>query len=131
METLDTVQQHHTQLSSEAVFLKKEIDFLLKILKNCYSTSVSDERIKLLDSFWKNFDRHLSDLDQLVSHIALQENKYSMRHKNHPVNSIIPDNKEETFKLKMNFIQIEIKLLKESFYEFMHGCNACVFKTNQ
>lgn len=130
MKTLDAIHQNHTRLSSDAVFLKKEIDFLLKILKNCYSSSVNDDRIKLLDSYWKSFDHNLMAIDQLLNRVQVEENKFTSWYKNQPMDSIFPETKENEFKSKMNAIQDEIKIIKESFYTFMHGCSACAFKTN-
>jgi hypothetical protein len=129
MKTLDAIHQNHTQLSSEAVFLKKEIDFLLNILKNCYSASVNDDRIKLLDSYWKSFDQNLIDLDQLLTRVQLEEKKITSWYKNQPMNSIFPETKGNDFNLSLSSIEFKIKTLKESFYEFMHGCSACAFKT--
>ena len=128
MKTLDAIQQNHTQLFSEAVFLIKEIDFLLKILKNCYSSSVDDDRIKLLDSYWKSFDQNLIDIDQLLDRLQLEEKKCSSWYKNQHMDSVFFKTKENEFKLKMNTIQDEIKIIKESFYAFMNGCSACSFK---
>lgn len=130
MKTLDTVHHHHIELSSEILFLKKEIDFLIKILKNCYSSSVQSDKIKLMDSYWKSFNHNSEKLDHLLHRIQLEEKKNAGLYKNNPEDSLVADLKESEFSNGIKTIQNEIKLIKESFYEFMHGCNACALKTH-
>lgn len=130
MKTLDAVHHHHTELSNEILFLKKEIDFLLKILRNCYSSSVQADKIKLMDSYWKSFDQNKEKLDHLLDRIELEEKKNTNLYKNNPKDSLVNDQKESEFNRVIETVQFETKLIKESFYEFMHGCNACALKTH-
>jgi len=130
MKTLDAVHHHHTELTNEILFLKKEIDFLLKILRNCYSFLVQSDKIKLMDSYWKSFEQNSEKLDQLLNRIQLEEKKNVVLYKNNPDDSLVNDEKESDFSSKINTIQTETKLIKESFYEFMQGCNACTLKTH-
>ena len=130
MKTLDAVHHHHTALSNEILFLKKEIDFLLKILRNCYSSSVQADKIKLMDSYWKSFEQNSEKLEALNNRIQLEEKKNAVLYKNNPNDSLVNDEKELEFNNKIYAIQLETKLIKESFYEFMQGCNACTLKTH-
>src|SRR6478735_1450991 len=62
-----------TELGSEIIFLKEEIDFLLKILRNGYSSSLKLDKIKQLDSFWNGFEQNIKELNLLFTKI--QEEK--------------------------------------------------------
>jgi hypothetical protein len=103
------------ELTSEIIFLKKEIDFLMKLLRNGYSSSVTIEKIRLLDRYWKGFEDNISRLDSLLTLI----------------------NKEEKTLLNIDGINKEfytvdqgVKSLKDSFYEYMSGCCACSKKNH-
>lgn len=130
MKTLEEVHHQHTDLSNEILFLKKEIDFLLKILRNCYSSSVQADKIKLMDSYWKSFEQNSEKLDLLSNRIQLEEKKNATLYKNNPNDSLINNQKEAELNRVIDTIKFEIKLIKESFYEFMQGCNACTLKTH-
>ncbi|MDB5274576.1 MAG: hypothetical protein JWO58_2943 [Chitinophagaceae bacterium] len=130
MENRENLHQHHIEISSHTHFLKKEIDFLLKILKNCYSTSMDMERTKLLDSYWKRFEKSINDLDGVLSRIHKEEKSMAIHYKDLTMDADTLHLKEEQLTTKFNDIATEVKLLKESFYEFMHGCNACALKTH-
>ncbi len=60
----------YRDITNEANFLKKEISFLMKILTNCYSTSINVEKIKILDTYWKNFETNIVQLNVLQTEIA-------------------------------------------------------------
>jgi hypothetical protein len=130
MKTLEAIHHRHKELSNEIFFLKKEIDFLLKILRNCYSSSVQSDKIKLMDGYWKSFDHNKEKLDHLLNRIELEEKKNASLYKNTPDDILISDQKESEFNRIIETVQVEVKLIKESFYEFMQGCNACVLKTH-
>jgi len=83
-----------------------------------------------MDSYWKSFDQNNENLDQLLHRIQLEEKKDAVLYKSDPNNALVTDEKESEFAQKIQTIQTEIKLIKESFYEFMKGCNACTLKTH-
>ena len=83
-----------------------------------------------MDSYWKSFEQNSEKLDQLLNRIQLEEKKNAVLYKNNPDDSLVNDEKESDFSSKINTIQTETKLIKESFYEFMQGCNACTLKTH-
>jgi len=130
MENIEVIHQHHKEIASHTVFLKNEISFLLKILKNCYSTSINIERTKLLDSYWKRFDNHTLALDQVLNRIHKEEKSLAIHYKDVVMDTETLQLKENQLATKFNDIASEVRLLKESFYEFMQGCNACALKTS-
>lgn len=53
--TNDTLTRNFsTELLSEIDFLKKEIDFLLDLLRGGYSATLTMEAIRRLDNMWKS-----------------------------------------------------------------------------
>ena len=130
MENIEVIYQHHKEIASHTVFLKHEINFLMKILKNCYSTSINIDRTKLLDSYWKRFDSNLLALDKVLSRIHKEEKNLAIQYKDIVMDTETLHLKENQLTTKFNTIAIEVRLLKESFYEFMQGCNACALKTS-
>ncbi len=130
MENIEVIHKHHKEIASHTLFLKNEITFLLKILKNCYSTSMNIERTKLLDSYWKRFDNGTIALDQVLSRIHKEEKSIAIHYKDVLMDTETLTLKEDQLTAKFDSIATELRLLKESFYEFMQGCNACALKTH-
>ncbi len=130
MENIEVIHNHHIEIASQTAFLKNEITFLLKILNNCYSTSINIERTKLLDSYWKRFDRSMIALDNILSRIHKEEKSLSIHYKDIVLDNETLNIKEEQLTTKFNDTVNELRLVKENFYEFMKGCNACALKTH-
>jgi len=128
MKSLEELHIHHGNVSSEVQFLKKEIEFLLKILRNCYSTSIKLEKIKLLDAYWKGFEQNIEKLDFLLEKVNKEESSMAVLCQDGLINLEKTLFNEDNFLAKLRAIEREVKLLKESFYEFMQGCNACALK---
>lgn len=128
MKTLDAIQVQNSELSGKILFLKKEIDFLLKILRNCYSSSVQADKIKLMDSFWKGFEQNTNQLDLILTHIEQEERKNASLYRNVPEDSLVNDKKQSEFQKQVASIQAKLQSTKENFYEFMQGCSACALK---
>ena len=129
MNTVEEIHARQTNLRTDALFLKKEIEFLLNILSNCYSTSVDGEKIKRMDTYWKSFEANTRKLDLLITRIHLEEKTMTALYFD---GLIKPDDvfiKQTEATECFREISSEIKQLKERFYEFMQGCNACALKT--
>ena len=124
MKTAEELHTQHRETTSEIVFLKTEMEFLLKILRNCYSSKIVLERTKMMDSYWKVFEHTIKKLNILNSQIVEGENECGYLTKNELVgaDSQLP---EDPLVQVVKNVDAEIKILKASFYEFMHGCN-CV-----
>lgn len=129
MKNFDELHIHHKEITSDALFLKKEIEFLLKILRNCYSTSINLDKIKLLDSYWRSFEQNIDKLDLLLKRIRQEEKSMSVLYQEGSIDLESTLFGESAVLENYRNIEKEVKLLKESFYEYMHGCNACALKT--
>jgi len=129
MKNPEELLNTYNQISSETIFLKKEIEFLLKILRNCYSSSSNLEKIKLLDSYWKGFEKNIAELELVLQNTNQNENSLAYSYQNGMIEYNTYDFTNNPLIKKYKDIEKEVKLLKESFYEYMHGCNACSFKT--
>ena len=129
MKSFEELHIHHGEVSSEVQFLKKEVEFLLKILRNCYSTSVKLEKIKLLDAYWKGFEQNIEKLNSLSEKIMHEEQGMAVLCQDGLIDFERTLFNEDNHLAKLRTIEKEVKLLKESFYEFMQGCNACALKS--
>lgn len=130
MKNLQELHNYQHEISSEIHFLKKEIEFLLKILRNCYSASANLDKIKLLDGYWKGFEQNIDGLDLLLNRIKKQEKSMAVLAQGGLIDSEETSFKEDSLLVEFKEIDKGVKVLKESFYEFMHGCNACTLKNN-
>ena len=131
MKSFEGLHIRHEDVSSDVLFLKKEIEFLLKILRNCYSTSVKLEKIKLLDGYWKGFEQNIGKLDLLLERINKDENAMAVVSQDGLINEEQTHFNRDSFRVKLKAIDIDVRLLKETFYELMEGCGSCALKTNE
>jgi hypothetical protein len=129
MTNVAELTTENAQTASEILFLKKEIDFLMKLLRNGYSSTVTIEKIRLLDKYWKGFEDNIGRLDSLLFRITMEENMPSILSQNNTDENLTLSNKE-SFTEEFSLINNSVKALKESFYEYMSGCCACS-KKNQ
>lgn len=129
MQTVDVLTSRCTALRSDIMFLKKEIGFLLKILGNCYSSSIHDEQLKLQDGYWKQFEEQQQSLDSLDSRIQKEESRLVDLYLEGVIHAETVCTKQEQLQTSFNECYNDIKSLKESFYMYMNGCNACALKT--
>ena len=84
----------------------------------------------MLDGYWKSFETNIKKLEALEMQVKEEEKQLAALYQENLIDteqtlfndgSIIP----EYYK-----IMKEVKVFKESFYEFMNGCGACSFKPN-
>jgi hypothetical protein len=130
MKNASELHADHTELTSDIVFLKKEIDFLLKLLRNAYSISVNMEKIKLLDAYWKGFEQNIARLEELLGKIKKEENQLAALCQENLIDGEKTYFNEEETVSAFYKLNKEVRVLKESFYEYMSGCCACSYKTN-
>jgi len=126
MKKIAEVHTNHSELVSDINFLTREIMFLLRLLRNAYSTSVQNEEIKMLDAYWKQFEKYKGNLGDLLEKIHSEE----IRLKTSFINDgTILFNENERFQLNYQTLYKEIRLVKESFYDFIINsgkCNKCL-----
>lgn len=129
MQTVDVLTSRCTALRSDIMFLKKEIGFLLKILGNCYSSSIHAEQLKLQDGYWKQFEEQQMCLDSLDSIIQKEESRLVDLYLEGVIHAETVCTKQEQLQSSYEECYNDLKSLKESFYTYMNGCNACALKT--
>ncbi|WP_018342341.1 hypothetical protein [Cytophaga aurantiaca] len=129
MHTVDVLTSDCTALRSNILFLKKEISFLLKILGNCYSSSIHAEQLKLQDGYWKHFEEQQIYLDTLDVTVQKEESKLINLYLEGLIHAETVMDKQGKLQASFDACYNELKSLKESFYTFMNGCNACALKT--
>src|SRR6478609_6410844 len=103
MSTNTQVQIQQTELISEIDFLKIEINFLMKVLRNAYCASIADDKVKTLDSYWKSLESFTKQLEEILS---------------------MEDRSEDLYK-KLNK---EIRQYKVGLYNYMMDCKDCLIK---
>lgn len=128
MHTVDVLTIRCKALRSDIVFLKKEIHFLLKILGNCYSVSIHTDQLKLQDGYWKHFEEQQLQLSALNAMILKEESRLVDLYLEGIIHAETVNIKQEQLETTFSECYNDLKMLKESFYIFMNGCNACTLK---
>jgi hypothetical protein len=129
MHTVDVLTSRCTALRSDILFLKKEIGFLLKILGNCYSSSIHTQQLKLQDGYWKHFEEQQVQLDSLDKMIHKEESRLIDLYLEGLIHAETVIDKQHKIQASFDACYSDIKSLKEAFYTFMNGCSACALKT--
>ncbi len=116
--TNDTLTRNFsTELLSEIDFLKKEIDFLLDLLRGGYSATLTMEAIRRLDNMWKGFEDNIQRMEALSGLIATRNLK--------PRDSGIEKNRfeldDESIISEFYRISAALRAVKENFYDYMTG----------
>ena len=122
MNNLTEMPTENIEIVADIQFLIKEINFLLKLLKNGYSHSIKSEKIKLLDSFWKGFEDNLVKLKDLLSKIEGDTGNYSFK------SNTLGDSKKHPAGKEFKRISSAVNAIKDNFYLYMDGCCSCSFK---
>jgi hypothetical protein len=128
MNTNIELKPFQTEISKEITFFKKEIEFLLNLLKNCYSTSIEIEKVKQLDTYWKGFEDNIINLDLLLERIKKEENILARIYNEKPLEEQKPYSMNGDLMFEYGRILKTVKTLKEGFYKSMAGCCDCSFK---
>ncbi|HEX8549394.1 MAG TPA: hypothetical protein VF691_20705 [Cytophagaceae bacterium] len=124
MNSVTEIPTESLEIVSDIQFLKKEINFLLKLLKNGYSHSIKSEKIKLLDGYWKGFEESIRNLESLMSKVSEEKLMRSVGYVG------ITTKAAENAAMTKEYTRINnvVKVIKEGFYEYMDGCCSCSFK---
>ncbi len=122
MGNVNVLHRKHVELESNIQFYKQEINFLLKILTKEYSISIAHEKIvKLLDSYWKAFEKYYQELEELEGGIKIEENKILFLCKNEEGQLPLDEIDEEKLLNTYSKIIISLNNLKENLYKYMES----------
>jgi uncharacterized coiled-coil DUF342 family protein len=116
MKDIKQLHTQHLELNSEIAFLKQEIFFFLKLLSKAYSDSTDKRAIKILDGYWKEFERCREQMEAVSERIRNCEKhaKSLFAEK-----GIVRCQDDEECTIGLRQISRELKTIKESFYSFM------------
>ena len=128
MGTIDVLTSRCSAIQSDITFLQKEISFLLKILGNCYSASIHSEQLRLQDSYWKDFEEQKKNLDSLYENIEKEKLRLADLYLESVINTQTVHDKLSQLEYTYSECYTNLKSLKELFYLYMNGCNACTLK---
>jgi hypothetical protein len=125
MKKMNDLHAEHNVLSSEIAFLKQEIKFFLKILSKSYSSSGDNKRIKLLDAYWKEFEKYRDLLEEVSTRIKNCEVQIRTSFERNGITKC-QDDAECT--LSLENVKKNLRVLKESFYDFMIKSNHEIYE---
>lgn len=133
MSTINEVHSQHIELISEIEFMKTEIKFLMNVLRNAYCASIADSNVKTLDTYWKAFELISKQLDTIHSKVKTEEKVLTGMVKEDLLsidkNIVSQQNSsEDSGKGLYKKLNKEIKVYKESFYDYMIDCKECMIK---
>jgi len=122
MKRIAELHAGHIEIISEINFLKQEISFLLKLLRKAYSTTLYQEEVKILDAYWKEFEQDKENLEALQKSVNYEEQRMAAIYRSDRV-GVFKENADymSTFKK----ICSDLRLLKESFYDFVESSERC------
>jgi hypothetical protein len=126
MSQLNELHKDHLELESDLLFYKQEISFLLKIIAPEYSKSVSIEKIKLLDSYWKEFEKYYKKLEQLISEIKEHEYNLSLVYRENFKQMLSTKLTETGIVVEYINLRNALRAVKASLYDFLG--NAAIAK---
>jgi hypothetical protein len=118
-----TVADQHfdfREIESEIAFMKQEIQFFLKLLSKQYAISINCCKVKLLDGYWKEFEKYKAKLEEVESVVKQNEHSFadaSAVTGSDPDSLWVADGKN----IYQEFYEVikNIRTLKESFYAYM------------
>jgi hypothetical protein len=121
MATILQSHREHAILESNIRFYALEINFLLKILTREYGIMASKEKIKMLDSFWKEFEKYGIKMCMLSEKIQKKEHGLHVMYAKNPENTPENISREETIMSEFSATVDELKLLKQSLYDYLEN----------
>jgi hypothetical protein len=121
MTTILQIHQEHSVIESNIKFYSLEINFLLKILTHEYAIMASKDKIKILDTFWKAFEKYSIRLKKLSDEIKKEEQDFLLMYESNNEDTESGKAKEEYIISEFSVIQDELKLLKQSLYDYLEN----------
>ena len=116
MKDIKQLHTQHLELNSEIAFLKQEISFFLKLLSKAYSDSINKSSIKILDGYWKEFERCKEQLELVAERI---ENCEKHARSLFAEKGVARCQDDEECSIGLRHISKDLKIIKESFYSFI------------
>lgn len=119
METTIESRKSQSELEADIRFYKQEINFLLKTLTKEYSICMTHQpSVKLLDSYWKEFEKYKHKLNELELTLQAQKQDLVLFCKK----KLSYDETEEK-KMMAEFYNIiqSLKKIKTNFYNYLES----------
>ncbi len=114
MGTIQEIQQGNTGLLvSDIKLYKQEIQFLLKIITRQYASSMNRKEIKLLDTYWIEFEECRSKLELMEEELMSPESLSGVLSKNSLDN--------HTISTELQRITVSLKGMKSSLYTYLEN----------
>jgi hypothetical protein len=129
MQSSTESKTDYAELLTEISYSKRELKFLLTILRNAYSVSANGDKIKLLDKYWKAFELNLESLTLLSDELEKEEEKQGALTRKNPIEDTYSLISERTMIARFDQLTKNTNELKNNFYEYMDGCSACSLKS--
>jgi hypothetical protein len=120
MKTLNEIHSQHNTLNSEICFLQQEIKFFIKLLSKSYNDLTEKPKVKILDAYWKEFEKCNDDLKKVAERI---KNCEKMAHSKFDKLGMVKCEDDEECTLSMRTVSNNLRTLKESFYVFVIDLN--------
>jgi hypothetical protein len=124
METLSELHQEHTSLMSEIKFFQTEVKFLLKLISKEYKNLTEPKQVKLLDSYWKEFENETQNLKRVEREITDHEKNFCAICQDNLLNLTKTGRDENGLLREYLSIRNRIRLLKESLYAYFSDAHA-------
>lgn len=121
MTTILQIHREHSIIESNIKFYSQEINFLLKILTREYAIMANKSKIKILDSFWKEFEKYAIRLNALSNEIKKDEQDFYRMSTNNKEDLEKNTKNEEHYISECSAIIDELKLLKQSLYDYLEN----------
>jgi uncharacterized coiled-coil DUF342 family protein len=119
MKTINEIHTNHIEVKSEIAFLRQEINFFKKLLSKSYTSLSDNVKVKILDAYWKEFEKYDAELVQLHSLIDSKEHELAVLFQSDLVD-MDPKNFTESEEMSVYYgILKGVRILKESFYSYM------------
>lgn len=123
MKTFYEFRQANNHLLSRSSFLKKEVDFLFRLIEKEYNRSPNSARCNILDSFREMLEHAVSRINHLNNSIRFNELKPGENYDGMNGNLHHIEFQERKNRDMIRKITNEIRIVKESLTEFTrsHG----------
>lgn len=120
MNTLTGIHAEHRELISDIRFLKKQISFVLSLIKKAYTETSNKDNTKLLDAYEESFDGYRSTLDELLLRLAAHERLLFRLYKDDLIDLEKTKLKDEKDIIATYYKTLKkFRSMKDSFYNFI------------
>lgn len=121
MKTINEIHAQHNRLNSEIAFLQQEIKFFIRLLSRSYDDLTEKPKVKILDGYWKEFEKCNDDLKKVTERIR---NCEKMAHAKFDKLGMVKCQEDEECTMSLSHVNNNLRTLKESFYAFVIDLNS-------